>query len=103
MRRSPGDRRTLPTPATPPIFEPPLPLLPCSFDNAEVYANGQAEELMGQALRELGYPRQEYVISTKIFFGTGRVQLMLLPLLLSLLLGTAVRGRRCCYTSWLAC
>jgi hypothetical protein len=30
---------------------------------------------MGRALRELGYPRQEYVISTKIFFGTGRVQL----------------------------
>ena len=30
---------------------------------------------MGQALRELGYPRQEYVISTKIFFGTGKVQL----------------------------
>ncbi|PRW44395.1 putative voltage-gated potassium channel subunit beta [Chlorella sorokiniana] len=41
------------------------------FDNAETYAGGQAEEIMGQALRELGYKREEYVISTKVFFGTG--------------------------------
>ncbi|KAL4420259.1 hypothetical protein ABPG77_003438 [Micractinium sp. CCAP 211/92] len=41
------------------------------FDCAEVYANGQAEEILGAALRELGYPRSEYVVSTKIFFGTG--------------------------------
>ncbi|KAI5211125.1 Aldo/keto reductase [Aureobasidium subglaciale] len=42
------------------------------FDTAEVYANGQSEIEMGRALNELGYPRDEYVISTKIFFGTGR-------------------------------
>lgn len=39
------------------------------FDNAEVYANGKSEELMGAALRELGWPRLSYVISTKFFWG----------------------------------
>ena len=39
------------------------------FDNAEVYAHGRSEEIMGQALRELCIPRQDLVISTKVFFG----------------------------------
>lgn len=39
------------------------------FDNAEVYANGRAEEIMGQAIRELGWRRSDLVISTKIFWG----------------------------------
>ncbi len=39
------------------------------FDNAEVYANGRAEEIMGAALRRLGWSRSEYVVSTKIFWG----------------------------------
>lgn len=42
------------------------------FDTAEVYANGQSEIEMGNALKELAWPRDEYVLSTKIFFGTGR-------------------------------
>ncbi|KAF2739330.1 voltage-gated potassium channel subunit beta-1 channel subunit beta-1 [Polyplosphaeria fusca] len=42
------------------------------FDSAEVYSNGQCELEMGQALKELAWPRDEYVLSTKIFFGTGR-------------------------------
>lgn len=42
------------------------------FDTAEVYANGQSEIEMGRALKELDWPRDEYVLSTKIFFGTGR-------------------------------
>ncbi|KAB5566073.1 NADP-dependent oxidoreductase domain-containing protein [Coniochaeta sp. 2T2.1] len=42
------------------------------FDTAEVYANGQSEIEMGQALKELAWPRDEYVLSTKVFFGTGR-------------------------------
>jgi voltage-dependent potassium channel beta subunit len=42
------------------------------FDTAEVYANGQCEVEMGQALKELDWPRDEYVLSTKVFFGTGR-------------------------------
>ena len=39
------------------------------FDNAEVYAGGQAERIMGAALRELGWPRSSYVVSTKFFWG----------------------------------
>ncbi|KAK7425604.1 hypothetical protein QQZ08_007927 [Neonectria magnoliae] len=43
-----------------------------TFDTAETYANGESEIEMGQALKELGWPRDEYVLTTKIFFGTGR-------------------------------
>ena len=39
------------------------------FDNAEVYAGGQAERIMGAALRELGWPRASYLVSTKFFWG----------------------------------
>jgi voltage-dependent potassium channel beta subunit len=39
------------------------------FDNAEVYAGGQAERIMGAALRELGWPRASYAVSTKFFWG----------------------------------
>jgi voltage-dependent potassium channel beta subunit len=41
------------------------------FDNAEVYAGGKAEQIMGAALRELGWPRQSYVVSTKFYWGLG--------------------------------
>jgi voltage-dependent potassium channel beta subunit len=39
------------------------------FDNAEAYGGGRAEEIMGEALRQLGWRRASYVVSTKIFFG----------------------------------
>jgi aryl-alcohol dehydrogenase-like predicted oxidoreductase len=39
------------------------------FDNAEVYANGRAEEIMGAAIKELGWKRSDIVISTKLFWG----------------------------------
>ena len=39
------------------------------FDNAEVYAKGQSEIVMGQALKALGWPRLKYVVSTKFFWG----------------------------------
>jgi voltage-dependent potassium channel beta subunit len=39
------------------------------FDNAEVYAHGDAETIMGDALRKLGWRRSSYVISTKFFWG----------------------------------
>ena len=39
------------------------------FDNAEAYAGGQSEQIMGDAIRELGWERWSYVISTKIFWG----------------------------------
>jgi voltage-dependent potassium channel beta subunit len=42
------------------------------FDNAEVYAGGRSEEIMGQALRRLGWPRLNYVVSTKFFWGLDR-------------------------------
>ncbi len=39
------------------------------FDNAEAYADGQAETIMGEALKALGWPRKDYLVSTKIFWG----------------------------------
>ena len=39
------------------------------FDNAEAYASGQAELIMGKALKELGWARKDYLVSTKIFWG----------------------------------
>ncbi len=42
------------------------------FDNAEVYAGGKSETIMGDALRKLGWPRLNYVVSTKFFWGLDR-------------------------------
>ena len=39
------------------------------FDNAEVYANGRSEVVMGEALKALGWPRLDYVVSTKLYWG----------------------------------
>jgi voltage-dependent potassium channel beta subunit len=39
------------------------------FDNAEVYAGGKSEEVMGAALKQLGWRRGSYLISTKIYWG----------------------------------
>ncbi len=39
------------------------------FDNAEVYADGRSEEIMGAAIRHLGLKRSDLVLSTKIFWG----------------------------------
>ena len=39
------------------------------FDNAEVYARGQSERIMGNALKKLGWRRESYVVSTKFFWG----------------------------------
>ena len=39
------------------------------FDNAEVYASGKSETLMGAALKKLGWDRLTYVVSTKFFWG----------------------------------
>jgi voltage-dependent potassium channel beta subunit len=39
------------------------------FDNAEVYAGGKSETIMGAALRELAWPRWSYVLTTKLFWG----------------------------------
>ncbi len=42
------------------------------FDNAEVYAEGRSEEIMGRALKELGWPRDSYCVSSKAFWGGDR-------------------------------
>lgn len=39
------------------------------FDNAEVYAGGKSERIMGAAIATLGWPRETYLISTKFFWG----------------------------------
>ncbi|GAB4542695.1 MAG: aldo/keto reductase [Anaerolineales bacterium] len=39
------------------------------FDNAEVYAAGKSEEVMGAALKKLGWRRGSYLVSTKFFWG----------------------------------
>ncbi len=39
------------------------------FDNAEVYAGGKSETLMGDALQQLGWERESYIVSTKFYWG----------------------------------
>ena len=39
------------------------------FDNAEAYAGGKSEEVMGAALKKLAWPRLNYAVSTKFFWG----------------------------------
>ena len=39
------------------------------FDNAEVYAGGRSEAIMGDVLKELDWPRWSYVLTTKVFWG----------------------------------
>jgi voltage-dependent potassium channel beta subunit len=40
------------------------------FDNAEVYAAGQAELVMGEALKKAGWRRDSYILSSKVMFGS---------------------------------
>jgi voltage-dependent potassium channel beta subunit len=42
------------------------------FDNAEAYAKGQSEVVMGEAFKALKWPRLNYVVSTKFFWGLDR-------------------------------
>jgi len=39
------------------------------FDNAEAYASGRSEEIMGAALKKLGWRRGSYLVSTKLYWG----------------------------------
>jgi voltage-dependent potassium channel beta subunit len=41
------------------------------FDNAEAYAGGESERIMGEAIAALGWPRGSYVVSSKYFWGLG--------------------------------
>jgi voltage-dependent potassium channel beta subunit len=42
------------------------------FDNAEVYALGKSEQVMGDAIKALKWPRLSYIVSTKFFWGIDR-------------------------------
>ncbi len=39
------------------------------FDNAEVYSDGESEKIMGQALKKLGWGRDTFIVSSKVFWG----------------------------------
>jgi voltage-dependent potassium channel beta subunit len=39
------------------------------FDNAQVYAGGKSETLMGVAFKKLGWERDSYIVSTKFYWG----------------------------------
>jgi voltage-dependent potassium channel beta subunit len=39
------------------------------FDNAEIYAQGQSEIVMGNILKKMGWRRSSYIVSSKVFFG----------------------------------
>ncbi|MFL7837550.1 MAG: potassium channel beta subunit family protein [Candidatus Promineifilaceae bacterium] len=39
------------------------------FDNAEAYAHGQSELIMGEVLTKMNWPRDSYIVSSKVMFG----------------------------------
>ena len=41
------------------------------FDNAEIYAKGKSEIVMGEILKKLNWERSSYLVSSKAFFGDG--------------------------------
>jgi voltage-dependent potassium channel beta subunit len=41
------------------------------FDNAEIYARGKSEEVMGSILKKKNWTRDSYIVSSKVFFGNG--------------------------------
>ena len=44
------------------------------FDNAEVYAHGKSEIVMGEILKKLNWDRTSYLVSSKVFFGDGGIK-----------------------------
>lgn len=40
------------------------------FDNAEIYALGKSETIMGEALKKAGWRRDSYIVSSKVFWGS---------------------------------
>jgi len=41
------------------------------FDNAEIYARGQSELVMGKILKKSNWSRDSFIVSSKVFFGSG--------------------------------
>src|SRR4030088_2503330 len=42
------------------------------FDNAEGYASGRSELVMGKILKKLNWPRDTWMVSCKVFFGSAK-------------------------------
>ncbi|MFN2137475.1 MAG: potassium channel beta subunit family protein, partial [Candidatus Promineifilaceae bacterium] len=40
------------------------------FDNAEVYAHGESERIMGEVLSQMNWPRDSYIVSSKVMWGS---------------------------------
>lgn len=45
------------------------------FDNAETYANGESEKMMGRVLKKKNWDRTSYTVSSKAYFGSRKHQL----------------------------
>jgi len=43
-----------------------------TFDTANVYSNGHSEIILGKAIKQLGLPRDEIVVMTKVYFAVRR-------------------------------
>lgn len=41
------------------------------FDNAEIYARGASEQVMGKLLKQKNWSRDSYLVSSKVFFGVN--------------------------------
>ena len=41
------------------------------FDNAEIYSRGESERVMGRILKKMEWPRDTWIVSSKVFFGAG--------------------------------
>jgi voltage-dependent potassium channel beta subunit len=41
------------------------------FDNAEIYSRGESERVMGRILKRMAWPRDTWIVSSKVFFGAG--------------------------------
>lgn len=41
------------------------------FDNAEIYARGESERVMGEILKKMKWERSSYLVSSKVYFGYG--------------------------------
>ncbi len=50
------------------------------FDNAEAYANGKSEQVMGDALKALKWPRLNYIVSTKFYWGLAEPDAKTVPI-----------------------
>ncbi|KAI7873816.1 Aldo/keto reductase [Lichtheimia hyalospora FSU 10163] len=51
------------------------------FDNANVYSNGQSEEILGKAIKQFNMPRDRIVVATKVFYAVqeGSAPIILSP------------------------